>query len=187
MKVKPTKSGSVVVELGRTDAPLIEKAEHATELARIHKILVPVDFSANSRKAVAYARAFARMCGAQLIYLHVIQINYAYGEFGAIDFTALEREMRGGADQELAALKKEAAEDGVEVESLIREGSPPKVIAEVADEVKADLLVISTHGYTGLKHVLMGSIAEHVVRYAPCPVLVVRERQQDFVPAKPAA
>ena len=54
-------------------------------------------------------------------------------------------------------------------------------IADVARELASDLLVISTHGYTGLKHVLMGSIAEHVVRYAPCPVLVVRQQEQEFV------
>ena len=187
MKVKPTKSGNVVVELGRTDPPLIDKAEQATEFARIRRILVPVDFSVHSRKAVTYAQAFARQCGARLVFLHVIQINYAYGEFGAIDFTALEREMRGGADQELANLVKESHAAGLEAESMVREGSPAKAIAEAASQVGADLLVISTHGYTGLKHVLMGSIAEHVVRYAPCPVLVVRERQQDFVAAPTTA
>jgi nucleotide-binding universal stress UspA family protein len=69
------------------------------------------------------------------------------------------------------------------VTSILREGSPAKVIAEVAGEMATDLLVISTHGYTGLKHVLMGSIAEQVVRYAPCPVLVVRQQEHDFIQA----
>lgn len=181
MKVKPTKSGNVVVELQRSDDPLIDQAEHASQAARIRKVLVPVDFSPNSRKAVVYANAFARQFGASLAFLHVVQVNYAYGEFGAIDFTALEREMRSGAQKELDGLLEEARAAGIPAEALIREGSPAKVIADVARELASDLLVISTHGYTGLKHVLMGSIAEHVVRYAPCPVLVVRQQEQEFV------
>lgn len=181
MKVKPTKSGNVVVELQPTDAPLIAKAEQATELGHIRRILVPVDFSANAGKAVTYATAFARQLGATITFLHVIQVNYAYGEFGAIDFTALEKEMHASAERELTTLVNRTREAGIETTSLIREGSPARIIAEVAREIGSDLLIVSTHGYTGLKHVLMGSIAEHVVRYAPCPVLVVRLQEQDFI------
>ena len=186
MKVKPTRSGNVVVELERSDGPNIERAVQNPELGRIHKILVPVDFSANSRKAVAYASAFAKQFQASLTFLHVVQVNYAYGEFGAIDFSALEREMRTGAEKELGVLLATAKEAGLAAEAVIREGSPPRIIAEVARELGTDLLIISTHGYTGLRHVLMGSIAEHVVRYAPCPVLVVRQQEHDFVPTPPA-
>jgi nucleotide-binding universal stress UspA family protein len=187
MKVKPTKSGNVLVELQPTDSSLIDRAEQSTELGQIRRILVPVDFSENSRKAVTYATAFARQFGASLTFLHVVQVNYAYGELGAIDFSALEREMRSGAQKELAALADSLRASGLEVETLLREGSPVRLIAEVARELRSDLLVISTHGYTGLKHVLMGSIAEHVVRYAPCPVLVVRQQEHDFirVPGEP--
>jgi len=181
MKVKPTKSGNVVVELQRSDDPLIERAEQSSQVAQIRRILVPVDFSANARKAVTYANAFARQFGAAVTFLHVVQVNYAYGEFGAIDFTALEREMRTGAQKELDALLATARSAGIAADALIREGSPAKIIADVARELGSDLLVVSTHGYTGLKHVLMGSIAEQVVRYAPCPVLVVREQEQEFV------
>ncbi len=191
MKVKPTRSGNVLVEIQPTDAALLAKAEQATELGQIRRILVPVDFSPNSRKAVDYASAFAKQFGATLTFLHVVQLNYAYGEFGAIDFTAVEREMRAGAEKELAGLISAAAGTGLDARSMVREGSPPKVIADVARELQSDLLVISTHGYTGLRHVLMGSIAESVVRYAPCPVLVVRLQEQDFIRTqdseKPAA
>lgn len=187
MKIKPTKSGNVVVELQSKDGSLLAQGDRSADLARIRRVLVPVDFSPNARKAVAYATAFAKQFGAELTFLHVIQVNYAYGEFGAIDFTALEREMRGGAEKELKDLVASTVADGVKADSLVREGSPAKVIAEVAAELGVDLLVISTHGYTGLRHVLMGSIAEHVVRYAPCPVLVVRQQQHDFVqPPTPA-
>lgn len=187
MKIKPTKSGHVVVELQRQDDPLLAKAEQSTELGQIRRVLVPVDFSENCRKAVTYAHAFARQFGAKLNFLHVIQVNYAYGEFGAIDFSALEREMRVGAQKELAALVSSAESTGLSAESQVREGSPAKVIADVAREAGADLIIISTHGYTGLRHVLMGSIAEHVVRYAPCPVLVVRQQETEFAPPPPPA
>ncbi|MCC7376658.1 MAG: universal stress protein [Verrucomicrobiales bacterium] len=187
MKIKPTKDGNVVVELQSTDAPLLAQADRTPELGHIRRLLVPVDFSPNGRKAVTYASAFAKQFDADLTFLHVIQVNYAYGEFGAIDFTALEREMRGGAEKELKELVSAAVAEGVKAHSLVREGSPAKVIAEVATELRSDLLVVSTHGYTGLKHVLMGSIAEHVVRYAPCPVLVVRQQQNDFVPTPPTS
>lgn len=181
MKVKPTKSGNVVVELQPKDSALIDRAEQASELGQIRRILVPVDFSENSRKAVTYATAFARQFGATVTLLHVVQVNYAYGELGAIDFSSLEREMRTGAQKELAALIDTLRATGLTAEAILREGSPVKIIAEVAREIAADLLIVSTHGYTGLKHVLMGSIAEHVVRYAPCPVLVVRQQEHDFI------
>lgn len=187
MKIKPTKSGNVVVELDHRDDSLLEKAGQTPELGGIQRVLVPVDFSTHSRKAVAYATAFARQFSATLTFLHVIQVNYAYGEFGAIDFTSLEREMRGGAEKELAAQVAAATAAGLTADSLVREGSPAKVIADVARELGSDLVVISTHGYTGLKHVLMGSIAEQVVRYTPCPVLVVRreETEPETGPATP--
>ncbi|MCC6234327.1 MAG: universal stress protein [Verrucomicrobiales bacterium] len=188
MKIKPTKSGNVVMEMQRSDDSLLAAASGNTDLARIERILVPVDFSENSRKAIAYAAAFARLVNAKITFLHVIQVNYAYGEFGAIDFNALEREMRGGAEKELNGLLASAKAQGLNADAVVREGSPAKVIADVARELATDLLVVTTHGYTGLKHVLMGSIAEAVVRYAPCPVLVVRQQEHDFVrPVPPPA
>src|SRR5262245_5595800 len=104
MKVKPTKSGNVVVELENADGPLLDRAEQSSELGKIRQVLVPVDFSAGSRRAVTYATAFARQFGASVTFLHVIQVNYAYGEFGAVDFSSLEREMRSGAQKGLRDL-----------------------------------------------------------------------------------
>ena len=66
-------------------------------------------------------------------------------------------------------------------DSLVRVGHPYQEITQAAQELKADLIVIATHGYTGLKHILLGSTAERVVRHASCPVLTVREREHDFV------
>jgi nucleotide-binding universal stress UspA family protein len=172
MKIKPArKRGQVVVELGNRDAALLQHADGAD--VRMTNLLVPVDFSENSRKSFAHARALARAFGARLHLLHAVQVHYAYGEFGAIDYGALERDMRAGAKQQLAALAGECGASGIPAATHVVEGSPARAIAEAAERLQADLIVISTHGYTGLKHVLLGSIAEAVVRHAPCPVLVV--------------
>lgn len=186
MKIKPArKRGDVVARLGKSDTALLEQGTRAALAAqapvRIARILVPTDFSENGRKSLAYAIAMAKQFGATLTLLHVVQVNYAYGEMGAIDYAALERDLRTGSKKQLEALVAECGAAGVKATALVREGSPARAIAEVADSEEADLIVISTHGYTGLKHVLMGSIAEAVVRYAPCPVLVVRAHERDFL------
>lgn len=186
MKIKPArKRGDVVARLGKSDTALLEQGTRAALAAqapvRIARILVPSDFSENGRKSFAYAIAMAKQFGAALVLLHVVQVNYAYGEMGAIDYAALERDLRTGSKKQLEALVEECRAAGVAATPLVGEGSPARVIAETADSEEADLIVISTHGYTGLKHVLMGSIAEAVVRYAPCPVLVVRAHERDFL------
>jgi nucleotide-binding universal stress UspA family protein len=167
------------VELQPKDAPLIEKHEQATELAASRASSCRWT-SPELPQGGHYALAFARQFGASLTFLHVIQVNYAYGGVRRDRFHRAEREMRS-AEKELAALVESARQAGLTADKLVREGSPAKLIAEAARDLGSDLLVISTHGYTGLKHVLMGSIAEHVVRYAPCPVLVVRLQEQDFI------
>lgn len=186
MKIKPArKRGDVVARLGKSDPSLLEQGTRAALAAeapvRIAKILVPSDFSEGGRKSLDYAIAMARQFGAALVLLHVVQVNYAYGEMGAIDYAALERDLRVGSKKQLEAQVGKCRAAGVGAAALVREGSPARAIAEVADSEEADLIVISTHGYTGLKHVLMGSIAEAVVRYAPCPVLVVRTHERDFL------
>jgi nucleotide-binding universal stress UspA family protein len=81
----------------------------------------------------------------------------------------------------LANLVKEFVHGEVPAETVVRNGTPSMEIVELANTLPADIIIISTHGRSGLKHVLMGSVAEHVVRHAPCPVLVVREREREFL------
>jgi len=89
--------------------------------------------------------------------------------------------MREGGEKELAKLSADEMRREVAVEALVRTGSPAVEIIEVARSLPADLIVISTHGRTGLTHVLLGSVAEHVVQRAPCPVFVVREEEHEIL------
>jgi universal stress protein A len=143
------------------------------------RILVPVDFSEHSLKAFQKALAFARQFAAELILVHIVeQIVYPgdwmYPPLAMSDFAT---EKRGEIAAKLDCL---AEGSGVASESIVRIGRAWQEITEVAKEWKADLIVIATHGYTGLRHVLLGSVAEKIVRHAPCPVLTVRADDRDF-------
>lgn len=143
-------------------------------------ILVPVDFSPRASKALDYGLAFARQFGARLVVLHVVEVPYIGADMGGtIDVLPLESELSRISTEQLDKLVKERIADTVAATSVIRTGQPWWEIADAAREHGADLLVLGTHGYTGLKHVLLGSTAERVVRHAPCPVLVVREQEKD--------
>lgn len=188
MKIKPAKApGTVVVEVGPKDqsmlSPQAVPAEESAAGFELRRILVPIDFSDCSRKALAYAVPFARQFGASLTLLYVVQMNYAVGEFGAIDFPVPEKEMRANAERELAKLVAAAVPVPLSTETLVRVGRPVQEIVATAKEKEIDLIIISTHGHTGLKHILLGSVTENVVRYAPCPVLTVREHEHDFITA----
>lgn len=184
MKAKPTsKRGEVTLEISRRDEPLLDAATRAaaTSPFRMKKILVPVDFSDCSKKALQYAIPLARQHGAVLTLLHVVPPAYSAGEYGGIDYAQLEASMRVSGDKELARLVAEEVRGEVSADSMVRVGPPVLEIIETAKTLPADVIVISTHGRTGLKHVLLGSVAERVVRHAPCPVLVVREIEHEFI------
>jgi len=143
-------------------------------------ILVPVDFSAHSRHVLAVGRELAVERGGRLIVVHVVPdllptfvpelAGFSDGELLA---AALDR-----AERELSALVAAEERAGLEaVEFRVAAGSPHAVIVELARETGADLIVIATHGRTGARHLLIGSVAERVVRTAECPVLVVKPPQ----------
>ena len=185
MKVKPSpKRGRVVVEVDRKDEPLLARTGVAAAAFEIKKVLVPVDFSPGSRKALQYALPLVRQFGARLALVHVLPANYFVGsEFGPVDFPVPEAEWEENSNRELKALAEELASPEVRVETFVRHGQAAHEIAAFGLEWGADLMVLSTHGRTGLRHVLVGSVAENVVRYAPCPVLVVREHGHEFLRA----
>lgn len=151
----------------------------AERMGTIHRILVPVDFSEPSRKALAYAAELARPLGAVLEVVHVAEVpafvpSASLPEARASDLSLVTL-VREGAEELLAKFIGEAAELGIKVQaSRLEIGSPAQVIPEVAGAGGYDLIVIGTHGRTGLAHALIGSVAERVVRHAPCPVLSVR-------------
>lgn len=145
---------------------------------RPQRILVPVDFSPHAQGALAAAAALARRLGAELVVVHVIPDE----EIRAI---ARSRLARRGLDQVLEdlgqALEEHAVNTagverngGLDVRALAVSGLPAEGIVRAAWRLQADLIVMATHGRTGLAHAVMGSVAEDVVRRAPCPVLTIR-------------
>jgi len=184
MKAKPTKhSGEVVLELNRRDEPLMAAASSSATMSpfRLKRILVPIDFSDCAKKALQYAIPLAKEHEAAITLLYVVPTSYAIGEYGGIDYASLEADMRASGDKQLSALAVDEVRGEVSADTLIRTGTAAAEIIEVARSLPADLIVVSTHGRTGLKHVFLGSVTEHVIRHAPCPVLVVREREHEFL------
>ena len=151
-------------------------------LCRFQRILVPTDFSEASRPALRYATAFAQPCGSEVTLVHVIEPS-PYPEFGYAAIPVKEAGLKREANEKLEVQCRELARAGVKASSVIRTGNAFHEIAEQAREQNADLIVIATHGRGAVAHALVGSTAERVVRHAPCPVLVVREREREFVPA----
>jgi universal stress protein A len=148
----------------------------------LRSILVPTDFSTPSTKAVIYALALADAFDAKVTLLNVIEPLAATPDFAVNPLIIDSREVMERAKEGLNHLVARKHIKRERIESLrVRHGTPFHEISQAAVELKSDLIVIATHGYTGLKHVLLGSTAERVIRHAPCPVLVVREEEKEFL------
>jgi universal stress protein A len=146
---------------------------------KLKRILVPIDFSKISQKALEYAVPLAKQFEAKITLLHAIEprpypMDLTYVPMGeGFPIKPLEKELN--------KLAKNTIEPQLSKEVIVRVGTAFEVITNVARDCKADLIVITTHGHTGLKHVFMGSTAERVVRHAPCPVFVVRKCEHELI------
>ena len=136
------------------------------------KLIVPTDFSACSQPALAAAADLQQRSGAEVVLLHVTEPAY---EGLRVQTGELHGQMKQAAEIALKKITAEHFSHAAKVRLLVKEGRPADVICRVAAEEAADAVIIPTHGHSGLKHVLLGSVAEKVVRHAPCSVLVVRE------------
>ncbi len=145
---------------------LIRDHRWASSAKQIARVLVPTDFSVCSMWALRYAEELARRFGAEIALVHVDQSLAPGSELAETRQAAAREELEG-----LVALLRER---GVPAHSLLRSGGPAEQIMATAEAEHADLIVMGTHGRTGLTHVLMGSVAESVVRRSSCPVLTVR-------------
>jgi universal stress protein A len=152
-------------------------------------ILVPVeDLSQTAKKASCYAIPFARQMNARIILLHILPVTDA----PAWRYDGVNHEwffdIRGQSDLEhkLAAFARTAFPPDVRVDVEVRYGAPTKKIVNTADELDVDLIIMCTHARRGWVHLLIGSVASDVVRRAPCPVLVVREHEHEFIFDEPA-
>ena len=144
-------------------------------MSRFRKILVPIDFSDHSSAALDVAIDLARSYGSTLHLLHCYPIDPgAISPYGIVIPEGFDRDVREAAGNQLARWADKAAAANVAVEQHLSSMFPAEVIARTAEEIGADLVVMGTRGLAGLKHVLLGSIAERVLRLAPCPVLTVK-------------
>ena len=146
----------------------------------LQRILMATDFSAYSKEAFDYAVYLAKSLGADLYLLHVFEPPF-YPPPGMPlkvppDVHRWIAELKEEESKRLKALVDEAQQKGAKVHTIFKEGEPFVEILKTAEEITADLIVLSTHGRTGLVRILMGSVAERVVRRAPCPVLTVRPK-----------
>lgn len=137
------------------------------------RILLATDFSACARRALDYARFLAEASAARLEILHVLEFPPGMDPDYAVNVLYLER-LRKEIDQQLEDLVREAARGGIAVTARQAVGIASQKINEAAQASEVDLVVLGTHGRTGLAHILLGSTAERVIRTAPCPVLTVR-------------
>ena|SRR5690554_6521534 len=148
----------------------------------IKKVLVPIDFSDYSKSSLKYAVNFAKHFNASLILVYIIEPivyppDFSMGQI-AIPSPGLEMDKR--ANEELNKLAEKEIPSDVQVKKIIKTGKPFVEIIETAADEDVDLIIIATHGHSGVEHILFGSTAEKVVRKAPCPVLTLREPLKGF-------
>jgi nucleotide-binding universal stress UspA family protein len=146
------------------------------------RILCPVDFSQSSDYALHYAVDLARTFDAQLTLLHVVEVPFlpSYAMAGVPDLSLPLEQIEEGARKGLARLVEQCRKSHPKVETEMRTGTAFMEIITYAREINADMIVMGTHGRTGLSHIIIGSVAEKVVRKAPCPVLTIRHPEHVF-------
>jgi nucleotide-binding universal stress UspA family protein len=150
----------------------------------LKNVLVATDFGEASEAALAYGRALARSFGARLHIIHVVGSTAAWAgaEGYAFDPGELQADMEESARKTLEALVRDDDRRDLSAQTVLRvSGTPALAIVTYAKDANLDLIVMGTHGRGGMAHVLMGSVAEKVVRTAPCPVLTVRHPEHEFV------
>jgi nucleotide-binding universal stress UspA family protein len=153
-------------------------------MIKLRKILYPTDFSESSLEALKYAVSFARDYKARLVLMHVVN-EQIFSEGLSLPRLeapeALGQEMAAEAGRQMRMLIPTGELAGLDVEHVILRGMPFLEIIRYAKANAVDLIVIGTHGRSGMEHIIFGSTAEKVVRKAPCPVLSVRPAQHNFV------
>jgi nucleotide-binding universal stress UspA family protein len=148
---------------------------HPFSTMKIQHILVPVDFSQGTQAAIDYAREMAGRFSARLTLFHVLEPVFPPVSEVAFTFEEQARQMQEEAGKQLLKLAGAMA-PGVQVDTAQETGVPWDCIVTHAQEQGIDLIIMATHGRSGLKHLWLGSVAERVVQHAPCAVLVARER-----------
>ncbi len=151
-------------------------------MINIKNILCPIDYSIYSEMALKYAIEFAEKYQAKLYLMHVLDIRvYDMNDPELYDVNVIDEETIGKLRERLLKSVNEDTKGRISVEAIVIQGVPFAEIIKASKEYKIDLIVLGTHGRTGLSHAIMGSVAEKVVRKAPCPVLTIRHPEHDFI------
>jgi len=172
MKVRTSGHAAVRSDV---EAPPISLSE-----IKLRNILVPTDFTECSHKALSYALALAKQFGAEILLLHVVESVPTVAQDALLQSSMLTVALHEESEKRLDRLQRELMTEAA-VSTMTTDGLPWQRIAEVAREKNMDLIVAGTGSHTGLARVILGSTAERIVRHAPCPVMVVREREHDFL------
>ena len=147
----------------------------------LKKILCPIDHSDCSKDALKYAVSFAMKDEAKLYLLHIIDIRTFNEGLEAMSVQIPDEETLEQLRIKLLDCIPEEMRDDMNVEAIVIQGIPFAEIISTAREKDIDMIVIGSHGRTGIKHMMLGSVSEKVVRKAPCPVLTVRQTDHEFV------
>jgi len=154
--------------------------ERAKQKWELKHILVPTDFSKSSNKALRHAVSLAGKIGSQITLVHVIKPRPIELEPYPV-MLGVDPRLSKANDTLRQVCRVQHVDPSLLRNTLVREGTPHREITDAARELEADLIIIATNGRTGLARVLLGSTTERVVRHAPCPVLVIREKEREFI------
>ena len=149
-------------------------------MTRFETILVPVDFSDHSKEALDTAIQVAHLFGSTIHLLHCYHIQTAgISPYGIVLPSGYYADLRDAAEKRLRDWHDILSKEGIKSESILSADSPSLAINLAAEEFKSDLIIMGTRGLSGLKHAMLGSVTERVVRLAPCPVLTVKHPEAD--------
>ncbi|NTU53419.1 MAG: universal stress protein [Chlorobiaceae bacterium] len=146
----------------------------------IKSILCPIDFSEASKNAYRYACEFARSMGSKVILLNVIEPRPIAADM-TLNYIPLEEDIAAAAREDLAPILEESKAMGIDVSAEVVIGVPAEAILHHSVDSDVSLLIMGSHGKTGLSRLLMGSVAEAVVRKASMPVLIVKAHEKEFI------
>jgi nucleotide-binding universal stress UspA family protein len=178
--------GSVAEHVVRTaNCPVmtVRACKESAEVAPYLDILVPIDFSPYAQKALRYARTLAHLFDANLHLLHVLDLPIHPTHYGLGNdvLVRLNPEVQRRSYEEMELLMAKMSPLKVAYQTHVREGRAYSEIVRFVQEQEIDLIVMGTHGLSGLEHFLLGGTTDKVVRHAPCPVLTVKLKERDFV------
>lgn len=150
-------------------------------MINLKKILCPIDYSDDSKEALKYAISFAMKDEARLYLLHVIDMRTFEDELDVIRTKQIKNEIIKQHKLRLLDYIPKGERNNIKIEALVVEGIPFSDIIGVSKRKKIDMIVMGSHGRTGIAHIMLGSVAEKVARKAPCPVLIVKHSSRKFV------